>query len=73
MRLMCKNDVETFVMERSAHVRKVKVKEIDNDVIIELHVSWLYKLFFKETFQKWINDQIQENAMYGINYIVKVV
>lgn len=70
---MCKNDVEVFVMERSPHVRNVKIKERDDDVIIELEVSWLYKLFYKEVFEEWIDRQIQENAMYGLNYIVKVV
>lgn len=70
---MTKNDVELFVRERSPHVRNVKITNINNEVIIELEVSWLYKLFYKEVFQEWIDDQIQDNAMYGIKYIVKVV
>jgi len=77
-KLATKDDVQNFVYGISPHVKKVIVEDkwddpdSEYDVLITIHLTWLYGLFYKEIFFNFIDPQIQERALLGLNYKVVV-
>lgn len=62
------SDIETFVQERSPHVRMVEVIETDDNTVIRITLSFWYRFFYERTFYNYITNLIKENQMYGIEY-----
>jgi hypothetical protein len=71
-KLMTKSDVEAFIYERTPHVRSVRIEEKPGEVIIKLEVSWLYWLFHRRMFHRYIDRQIQERKLKHLKYTVKI-
>lgn len=71
-KLATKLDVTKFIYERSPHVRKISIVEKEREVIITIKLSLFYSLFYRRTFYKHIEPQIQDGALLGLKYKVIV-
>jgi hypothetical protein len=64
------SDIETFIQERSPHVKMVEVYEDDEHehTVIRITLNFWYRFFYERTFYHYITNLIKENQMYGIEY-----
>lgn len=70
--LATSTDIKNFVMERSPHVKGVKVIEHDESdiVAIVITLSFWYRFFFEKTFYAYITELINDNKMMYVEYDV---
>ena len=67
MVLLTKADVINFINEKTPHAQSIKVIEDEYGVVnITIYVPFIYGLFYGKTFNNFIESEISENMIYGI-------
>ena len=65
------SDIEMFIHEKSPHVKNVEVNVNDDGIwLIKIKLQWWYRFFYERTFYDFINEQIEENIINGIDWDV---